>query len=55
MRSMISKTARLTAAQVREIRELDGKATQTELANRFKVSQTSISNIQNRKVYRKVA
>jgi aspartate kinase len=50
----VSLLAKLTPQQVRQIRELSENHTQEQLAVRFGVSQSTISNLLTGKIYRKV-
>jgi DNA-binding MarR family transcriptional regulator len=55
-KAMVSWRAKLSPAQVRKLRKLyaSGSYTTLVLAERFGVSQTTVSNILNGKVYRGV-
>lgn len=54
---LVSWRAKLTPAQVRRMRRMyeTGKFTMAALAPKFGVSQATVSNIANNKVYRKIA
>lgn len=52
----VSWLAKLTPVQVRNLRELFQEGmSQAELARMFKISQTTVSNILQGRVYRRVA
>ena len=56
MAETVSRVAKLTAEKVKAIRlkYISGK-TQAELAQHYKVTQATISNVVNRKFYKRVA
>lgn len=47
--------AKLTEADVRQIRALKGTASQREIAARFGIKQSTVSDVQSRKVWKHVA